>query len=131
MNSPGGYIYILYGEDSFGRDEAVLTLKERMRALPAGEHNMTDLSGNDATVVNLRLAADAVPFLADRRMVLVRGLLGRLSGRGGFRRQSSSSRGRPKQGADNGIDELQALLEYLPNVPQTTTIVFVEDARLN
>ena len=35
MNSPGGYVYILYGEDSFGRDEAVHTLKERMRALPA------------------------------------------------------------------------------------------------
>ena len=77
MNSPGGYIYVLHGEDSFSRDEAVHTLKDRMRALPAGEHNLTELSGSEATVANLRLAADAMPFLADRRMVLVRGLLSR------------------------------------------------------
>ncbi len=31
MNSTGGYIYVLYGDDTFGRDEAVQTLKERMR----------------------------------------------------------------------------------------------------
>ena len=23
MNSPGGYVYVLYGEDAFGREEAV------------------------------------------------------------------------------------------------------------
>ena len=77
MNSPGGYIYVLYGEDSFGRDEAVQTLKERMRALPAGDHNLSEL-GPETTVATLRLAADTVPFLAERRMVIVRGLLGSL-----------------------------------------------------
>src|SRR5713226_8988510 len=68
VNSPGGYVYIVYGEDTFGRDEAVQTLKERMRALPAGEHNLTEL-GPETTVAALRLAADVVPFLTDRRMV--------------------------------------------------------------
>jgi DNA polymerase III subunit delta len=130
VNSPGGYIYILYGEDTFGRDEALQTLKERMRALPAGEHNITDLSGNEATVANLRLAADAVPFLADRRMVLVRGLLGRLTGRGGGQRRARSAP-RGKAASDAGPDELHALLDYLPRVPHTTSIVFVEEARLN
>jgi len=84
MNSPGGYVYILYGEDTFGRDEAVQTLKDRMRALPAGEHNLTEL-GPETTVAALRLAADVMPFLADRRMVLVRGLLGRPSEYGAHR----------------------------------------------
>jgi len=42
VNSPGGYVYVLYGEDTFGRDEAVQNLKERMRALPAGDHNLTE-----------------------------------------------------------------------------------------
>ena len=72
----GGYVYVLYGEDSFGRDEALITLKERMRSLPAGEHNLTELGPRRAISV-LRQAADVVPFLADRRMVVVRGLLGR------------------------------------------------------
>jgi DNA polymerase-3 subunit delta len=127
MNSPGGYVYVLYGEDSFGRDEAVLTLKERMRSLPAGEHNLSEL-GPETTVAALRQAADVVPFLADRRMVFVRGLLGRLAGRGGQRR---APRGRKAASTENAPDEFQLLLDYLPDLPQTTSLVLVEDGRLN
>jgi DNA polymerase-3 subunit delta len=127
MNSPGGYVYILYGEDSFGRDEAVLTLKERMRSLPAGEHNLSEL-GPETTVAALRQAAEVVPFLADRRMVFVRGLLGRLAGRGGQRR---APRGRKAASTENAPDEFQLLLDYLPDLPQTTSLVLVEDGRLN
>ena len=127
MNSPGGYIYLLYGEDSFSRDEALHTLKERMRALPAGEHNLTELAGADATVTNLRLTADAMPFLADRRLVLVRGLLARLSGRGGGYRRTRARV--PK--IDGPPDELQMLLDYLPDVPRSTSIAFVEDGTLS
>src|SRR5260221_710839 len=129
VNSPGGYVYVLYGEDTFGRDEAVQTLKERMRALPAGEHNLTEL-GPETTIAALRLAADVVPFLAERRMVLVRGLLGRLSGRGGSGRRPA--RGRKSAAAEAaGPDEFQLLLDYLPDLPQTTSLVLVEDGRLN
>src|SRR5579859_4403536 len=98
-----------------------------MRALPAGEHNLTEL-GPETSVPALRLAADVVPFLADRRMVLVRGLLGRLGGRGSQRR---SPRGRKTAAVDSGPDELQSLLSYLPDLPQTTSLVLVEDGRLN
>jgi DNA polymerase-3 subunit delta len=128
VNSSGGYIYVLYGEDSFGRDEAVQQLKDRMRALPAGEHNMSDLAGAEATLANLRLSADAMPFLAERRLVIVRGLLSRLSGRGPARRGARSS---PRKAPSSGADELEALLAYLPDVPPTTSVAFVEDGRLN
>ncbi len=128
MNSPGGYIYVLYGEDAFGRDEAVQTLKERMRALPAGEHNLTEL-GPETSVAALRLAADVVPFLADRRMVLVRGLIGRLAGRAGGGRRPA--RGRKATPTETGLDEFQLLLDYLPDVPPSTSLVLVEDGRLN
>jgi DNA polymerase-3 subunit delta len=125
VNSPGAYIYVLYGEDTFSRDEALLGLKERMRQLPAGEHNLTELAGGDATVAALRLAADVVPFLAERRMVVVEGLLGRLQGRGGQRRSSSRSRRSTKSVAP-APDELEMLLAYLPDVPLETSIVFVD-----
>jgi DNA polymerase-3 subunit delta len=123
VNSPGGYVYVLYGEDTFGRDEAVQTLKERMRALPAGDHNLTELS--ETSVAAVRQAADVVPFLAERRMVIVRGLLARLAGR---TRRSPRGRGKVAEAAP---DELQTLLDYLPDVPQTTSLVFVEDGRIN
>jgi len=120
-------VYILYGEDAFGRDEAVVTLKERMRSLPAGEHNLSEL-GPETTVAALRQAADVVPFLADRRMVFVRGLLGRLAGRGVARRGRQTAR---KTASDIAPDEYQLLLDYLPDLPQTTSLVLVEDGRLN
>jgi DNA polymerase-3 subunit delta len=127
MNSPGGYIYLLYGEDSFGRDEAVASLKERMRSLPAGEHNLTEL-GPDTSIAGLRQAADVVPFLADRRMVIVRGLLGRLAGRGGVSRQRQRA---PRKSDASAPDEFQALLDYLPDVPQTTSLAFIEEGRIS
>src|SRR5258708_23609745 len=99
-----------------------------MRALPAGEHNLTEL-GPETTVAALRLAADVVPFLAERRMVLVRGLLGRLAGRGAGRRPSARSR-KPAT-ADTGPDEAQLLRDYLADLPQTTSLVVVEDGRLD
>jgi DNA polymerase-3 subunit delta len=120
VNSPGAYVYVLYGEDGFSRDEALQTLKERMRALPAGEHNLTELAGPQATVAELRAAADAVPFLAERRMVVVRGLLGRLQGRA-----APARRGRRAPSTE--YDEYQALLDYLPELPASTSVVFVED----
>jgi len=131
LNASGGYIYVLYGEDGFGRDEALQQLKDRMRALPAGEHNMTDLAGAEATVSNLRLAADVVPFLAERRLIIVRGLLGRLAGRARACRGGRAGGRKSGAGDASAADELQALLEYLPLVPGTTSLAFVEEGRLH
>jgi DNA polymerase III subunit delta len=97
-----------------------------MRALPAGEHNLTEL-GPETTVTALRMAADVVPFLADRRMVIVYGLIGRLTGRGGAQRRPA--RGRKSANSDAGPDEYQVLLDYLPDLPQSTSLVLVEDGK--
>jgi DNA polymerase III delta subunit len=61
-------------------------------------------------------------------MVIVRGLIGRLAGRGGGQRRGT---GRGRKTADSSADEFRALLDYLPDVPWTTSLVLVEDGRLN
>ncbi len=142
VNSPGAYVYILHGEDAFSRDEALHSLKERMRAQPAGEHNLTELRDADATVARLQLAADALPFLADRRIVVVHGLLTRLQGKGDASGRKARQGGRrvaragaaaahgssrlESQRDDAATDEYPRLLEYLGGVPPTTSVVFVE-----
>lgn len=126
MNSSGAYLYVLHGEDTFSRDEALRGLKDRMRALPAGEHNLTELTGPDATLAALRQHADALPFLAERRMVVVHGLIGRLQGQGGPRRPGRARRGPPKSEQTPDGGDLQALLGYLPTIPQETSVVLVE-----
>jgi DNA polymerase-3 subunit delta len=121
----GQFVYVLHGEDTFSRDEEVRKLKERMRTLPAGEHNLTELAADEAGIAAVRAAADALPFLADRRMVIVHGLLGRLQGRGGMR---AGRRPRGKADTRDPAGDLQALLAYLPHLPDTTSVVFVEGA---
>lgn len=125
MNSQGGWIYLLFGENSFDRDVTLGRLKERMRSLPAGEHNLTEMQGPDITLAAVRAAADAMPFLADRRLVVVHGLIARLQGRGG----APKRRGKKASGqAGSSGEELSDLLAYLPHVPDTTSLAFVEGA---
>lgn len=125
MNSQGGWVYLLYGENSFERDVTLGRLKERMRALPAGEHNLTELQGPDITLAAVRAAADAMPFLADRRLVVAHGLIGKLQGRGGApRRRAKKEAGQ----APTPGEALSDLLAYLSLVPDTTSLALVEGA---
>src|SRR3954468_11934269 len=74
-------IYVLWGTDRFTRDEQVRGLKRRMLAEPFGEYNLSVLRGDDVAVRDVRAVADALPFMGDRRLIVVEGLLGRLAGR--------------------------------------------------
>src|SRR4051794_21851055 len=73
-------IYVLWGTDRFTRDEQVRGLKRRMLGEPCGEYNLTVLSGDDVTVRDVRAVADALPFMGDRRLIVVEGLLARIAG---------------------------------------------------
>jgi DNA polymerase-3 subunit delta len=115
--------YILHGEDEFSRAEQVAAFKEKIGDATVRDFNVTVLDGRKVTLAELRHAADSVPFLADKRLVVVEGLLARLSaGRG-----RGSDDGEPSGAAR----EFQAaLLEYLPWVPESTRLVFVESRML-
>src|SRR2546423_1798334 len=73
-------IYVLWGTDRFTRAEQVRGLKRRMLAEPFGEYNLSVLSGDDVTVRDVRAVADTLPFMGDRRLIVVEGLLGRIAG---------------------------------------------------
>lgn len=108
-----GYVYLLYGVDRFTRDEQVRSLKERMRALPAGEHNLSDLRGRDVTLVQVIETCGAAPFLTDRRMVIVEGLLATPTSGGGSRVRRAG--------------EIEPFLAMIDDLPETTALVLVED----
>lgn len=114
------YVYLLYGEDEFARSEQLAALRQKMAQREAGEYNITTLDGESASVAEVIAACEAAPFLADRRMVIVKGLLGRLAGRPARR----SGRGKGQAGEDDG--QLERLLGALRGLPPTTAVVLVE-----
>ncbi len=107
MESPR--FYILHGSDEFTRSEAVADLRRRMGEL--GELNTVHLDGRTVTLEELRRACETVPFLANRRLVLVTGLLTRLG-----------------RGKERGL--LEGVLRLLQTLPETTRLVFIEDGPL-
>ncbi len=97
-------LYLLYGPDEFSRSEALATLRS---ALPAdlADLNTTMLDGRKLKLDDLANAYEAVPFLADRRLVIVTHLL------------KHTKAGK----------ERDSLRGYLERVPATCDLVLLED----
>jgi DNA polymerase-3 subunit delta len=120
--------YIFHGDDEFGCGEELARLRAKLSGGdPAmAEMNTTILDGAQATLGEIRHACDTIPFLSDRRLVVVHGLLSRLS---------PGQRGRAADTADGDepawrrtfVTELAA---YLPSLPPSTRLVFVERSAL-
>lgn len=110
--------YVFHGEDEFTRSETLASFKRRLGPSDTVDLNTTVLDGKGLTLAELRHACDALPFLAEKRLVIVQGLLVTLVSRKG---QSLSE---AKQSLTS------ALTDYLPKLPPTTRLVFVEERAL-
>ena len=110
-------IYVFHGDDSFSAAEALRETLEAVGPPDARDSNVTTLDAGAFSVEKLGAAAMAVPFLADRRAVVARGVMGAA--------EAGPRRGR--RGQDNPQakppPELAALLGQLP---PTTDVIFVE-----
>jgi DNA polymerase-3 subunit delta len=120
--------YIFHGEEEFGLSEVLGKLRGELAAGdPAmAQLNTSILEGQRLTLGELRHACDAIPFMAAHRLVIVYGLLVRLVPAGSV-----------KEGAAEGDEApaskkslLNDLLAYLPKLPDTTWLVFVENQTL-
>jgi DNA polymerase-3 subunit delta len=120
-------IHLLYGKDGY---RARARLREIRDQLAAGDDmlssNTTVLAGASTTPEELLAHASATPFLSAHRLVIVEGLLVRLS----RSNQERKPRGKGKQApADDPLEAWRPALSQLADasvVPETTTIVFVE-----
>ena len=118
MTKPAPTFYIFHGADEFTRAETLADFKRRLGPPDTVDLNTTILDGGTLTLAKLRHACDAIPFLAEKRLVIVEGLLSRLAPRKD-RELSTSQR-----------ELLTALADYLPRLPETTRLVFIEDKPL-
>lgn len=96
-------VYIFHGEDANAIREAVSNLQSKLGDATTAEMNTTRLEGNPSLAV-VRTAAQAVPFLAPRRLVVTHNLVKSFS--------------KP--------EERKRLADFLDAVPPTTALVLVE-----
>lgn len=108
--------YVFDGDDAFTIREELAALVSKMGDPATSEFNTTYLDGRTVTPAEIRHHCSTFPFLADRRLVIVTGLLERL---GQKNRSSADSR------------FLADLIDYLPNLPPTTRLILVESTTLS
>jgi DNA polymerase III subunit delta len=98
--------YIFHGDDPFSQRETLAELLGRLGDTSLLELNTTRLPGT-ATFSELREVCDVVPFLAPVRLVIVEEML-----------------------TNGGRELVDQLVEYLPKLPDTTRLVFLESQAL-
>lgn len=114
--------YIFHGEDEFSRSEQVKKFRLQLGEPQFADLNITYLDGRQLTLGELTHACDAVPFLSDKRLVIVEGLLARFEPR----RKKSEADTDAESEEETNLDLAQALVAYLARLPETTRLVFVE-----
>jgi DNA polymerase-3 subunit delta len=120
--------YVFHGEDEFSQAEELARLRGQMAGGdPAmAELNTTILDGKGLTMGELRHVCDSIPFMAERRLILVHGLLSWLgSGRASKEQQPTTDEGPAWKRAF-----LEDLAAYLPALPPTTRLFFLEGRAL-
>jgi DNA polymerase-3 subunit delta len=123
-------IYILHGDDAFAIHKNIAAMEAKLGAPGMADLNTTRLDGRQASLDDLRAAAFAMPFLAERRLVVVTNPLARFSSKGmreGSPEDTSSS-SQLSAAARAGREKFLALLDAVPST--TALVLVIDDARV-
>jgi DNA polymerase III subunit delta len=106
-------ITVLHGEDEYSSSEVLAKIRASAGPLEVRDPNTTVFEGRSFKLADVMGAAQVVPFMADRRVVIVNGVLERMQKR------------------DKSLgDEWRNLADSLSALPATTELVFVEQVVL-
>ena len=136
--------YVFHGDDTFSCAEELASLIAKMGDPEMTGLNTTRLDGRSIALDELEHHCDTMPFFADRRLVIVYGMLTRLAQKEpalatqsaepqeqGERARGERVRGERVRGervrGERARQELDALVAYLPELPPTTRLIFVEE----
>ncbi|MDX2077099.1 MAG: DNA polymerase III subunit delta [bacterium] len=103
--------FLVHGEDDVGIEEYVNKLRGEMGTSPNADFNISEFDGQVADVAEIISAVSSYPFLADARMVIVRGLLKWLTRKGA---------------GETGKAGIARLSEELIHLPEWARLIFVE-----
>ncbi len=114
-------LYILSGQDGFSLAQSLEEIKRGIGDGVAVATNTTTLEGRQIALEQLRAACETAPFLAERRLVIVKGLLDR------FEAKNRSRRWKKTTSTANQQDEYKSMGAYIAGIPDSTILVLIED----
>ena len=113
-------IYILFGPDDFSLKEELVHIKEGMGDREMLSTNTTVFEGQTLTPEQLMSTCDTVPFLAEKRLVIVNGLLGR------FELKRGKGRSKKTSAKSDNVKNWFVLKEYVGRMPKTTALILID-----
>jgi DNA polymerase III subunit delta len=113
--------YLFHGPNALNREEEIAKMKAKLGTPDIAELNITVVE-RGAPLKELLYACDTLPFLAERRLVIARGVLG------GFSKKAAKDKDKDGGKAATDIEQLMA---FLPGLSETTRLVFAEDDLLD
>ncbi|MCU0499463.1 MAG: DNA polymerase III subunit delta [Anaerolineae bacterium] len=105
--------YLFHGEDDLSIDESVAKMRQDMGA--NGDLNTSEYDGEQVSVPEILNAVSSYPFLSDKRLVIVKGLIGWITRKGA---------------GETGKQAVEWLLRDLPQLPDFARLVLVERGKL-
>jgi len=113
-------LYILQGEDDFSLTRALGEIKKGLGDPSLLSTNTTLLDGRQLIPDQLRMVVETVPFLAEKRLVIVQGLLGR------FESQNKPRRGKKSSSANGRQGDAKSFAAAMSNLPESTVLVLTD-----
>ncbi len=113
-------VLVFYGEDEFSLREQLSVLKSEMDSEGVLPGNIVTLDGRALKPGELLSVCSTMPFLGGRRLVVVEGLLRR------FESARSTGKRREEGGSREGAGPWKGLPAALPELPDSTTLVFAD-----
>jgi len=106
--------YIFHGDDDISLENALKKMRDSMGE--NGDLNTSEYEATETTVPDVLGAVKSMPFLADKRLVIVKGLISHITRKGA---------------GETGKKARERLLEELPNLPAHARLVLVEREALS
>jgi len=107
-------IYLFHGEDQFSIYEELKEMKVKIGSDDLVDVNTTELNGTTISLIQILETSAVIPFLAERRLVLVKGFLKRFGNKGEVDRDRDANKG--------------SMADMLRQIPDTTILIFLEDS---
>jgi DNA polymerase-3 subunit delta len=122
IDSGGDLLYILHGEDDFSLTQYLGEIKRGLGDPSMLATNTSTFDGQKLTPGELKGVVETAPFLAEKRLVIIQGLLGRFELKGRTRSKKGGNRG--------GEENAKAFAEAMSSIPPSTVIVLTDGTRI-